>query len=193
MDSRRIFLSRALTAGLFYGAGGSIVRAQFASPDQPGVSDADAVRRYGEMFVPSQDLSDWMETLKRPDIVAGKPHHGDLSISAVSCCSAGDAYPIDIIEEASPPHGGEEENGVARVTDPHHRQILLSRRNANGSVYKETKYRQEITGPLTFHFSSDKVTREKDGNPTKTAWVFCRVVDGNIDLIYCVVPLPPAM
>ncbi len=149
------------------------------------------VEIYGPIYQPPQDLADWFETLKRPDVAGGQPHNGDMA-TVESCCSAGDAYPIEIIEEATPPHGGTIENGVARIIDPSKRQIIVPTRNPDGSVFPYTKYREEITGPLTFHFSSDRVTREKDGNPTKTAWVFVRVLGGRIDYVYCVVPLPPS-
>lgn len=154
-------------------------------------SEDELAKRYGPKFTPSSDLAEWFENLKRPDIASGHPHSQDL-ISAISCCSAGDAYPIDILEDASPPHGGTVENGTARVTDPTARQILVPMHNPSGSTYNQLKFRDQITGPLTFHFSSDRVTREKDGNPTKTAWVFCRVLNHQIDYVYCVVPLPPS-
>ena len=76
-------------------------------------------------------------------------------------------------------------------------------RNSDGSVYTNAKYRADLdgfipaitapeVGKFGFHFSSDRVTREIDGNPTKTAWAFIRNIQGLGDYIYCVVPLPPA-
>ena len=168
----------------------------------PGLSPQEMEKRYGPVFEPTQDLSDWFEQLKRPDIADGHPH-SDVLTSAISCCSAGDAYPIEILEDASPPHGGTVENGTARVTDPSKRQVIVRMRNSDGSVYTNAKYRADLegfipaitapeVGKFGFHFSSDRVTREIDGNPTKTAWAFIRNIQGLGDYIYCVVPLPPS-
>jgi hypothetical protein len=80
---------------------------------------------------------------------------------------------------------------------------MVGQRNENGSIYRSTKFRQELktinpafaapeVDPFAFKFSSDRVTREVDGNPTDTAWVFFRVTYVNADFVYCVVPLPPS-
>ncbi len=177
--------------GLLYGAGPSVVRAY--AQGGPGIypNPEAQTKLYGPVYEPPKELAEWFDNLKRPDIASGHPHDNDMQ-SAESCCSAGDAYPIEILEDATPPHGGTVENGVARVTDPSKRQIIIPTRNPDGSYFRYAKYRDEITGPLTFHFSSDRVTREKDGNPTKTAWVFVRVIGGKINYVYCVVPLPPS-
>jgi hypothetical protein len=161
----------------------------------PALTDAEMAERYGQVFEPKEDLSDWFESLKRPDIAAGKPHLGNAdNMTAVSCCSAGDAYPCEILEEASPPHGGTVENGRLRIIDRTKRQIRVMTKNDNGSRYGRMLYRGELNDDQEFQkYSSDKVTREKDGNPTSTAWVFLRNDQGTVAYIYCVVPLPPGV
>lgn len=130
------------------------------------------------VFRPSQDLADWFYKLKIPF-----PDEKNISPYGVSgCCDYGDAYPIKILEEPVP--RTRELTGFAVVTDPSRRKIITPDDN-------RTIYRYQITGKLDFKFSGMDVTLERDGNPTKTAWVFCRVDDGQITKIYCVVPLPP--
>jgi hypothetical protein len=140
--------------------------------------------KFGKIFEPSEDLADWFASLKRPDIQRIMKDVGEIPYNEViSCCDAGDAYPIEILEEAWPPPDGIKENGLARITDATKRQIKTK---------SGFKFRDEITGPLTFHFPAKVVTREREGNPTGTAWVFLSVVRGEISKIYCVVPLPPS-
>lgn len=144
---------------------------------------------------PAKEMSDWMESLNRPS------YDPDLMPNGVqSCCSLGDAYPIEIKEEAIPGYAKTE--GYACVTDTRAIQIKLP----NGSY----KYRRRLDGNPCFHYTGVKLTREKDGNPTKTAWAFLKVGDPGenpyaspdsvksdgptaIQYIYCVVPLPPAI
>ena len=60
----------------------------------------------------------------------------------------------------------------------------------------ERKWRPEWTGPKRFKYAGNLITREIDGNPTKTAWVFAGGADrsyGTMFKIYCVVPLPPGV
>ena len=155
--NRRSFLSRSLTLGLFYGTGA------FAQ-DAPE-------------YHPTQELADWFERQKRPD-------HDDKWLPQItSCCDAGDAYPIEILEEAT--FGGEAEDGSARVTDGSARNIILP----DGTK----KYRPAITGALTFKYADKKRVRDAEGNPFPTAWAFLRVMDGEIGYVYCVIPLPPSM
>ena len=102
--------------------------------------------------------------------------------SVISCCDAGDAYPIVILQEAS--IGGKEYDGIAEVTDPTERLII----KPDGSK----KWRQQWKGPLRFKYAGRLVTRELDGNPTTTAWVFAGMYM-NAPYVYCVVPLPPGV
>ena len=122
-------------------------------------------------YHPSADLAQWFESLKRPDFDPSKE-------SVSSCCDAGDAYPINILQEAS--IGGGIEDGIAEVTDTSARVVV----RPDGS----RKYRFKWPGPTQFKFAGKKITREKDGNPTPTAWVFYSVFR---NYVYCVVPLPP--
>ena len=122
-------------------------------------------------YHPSQDLANWFEAFKRPDF--------DPSVSSViSCCDSGDAYPIIILQEAT--IGGGQEDGIAQVTDTSARIVV----RPDGS----RKYRSPWNGPNPFKFAGKKITREMDGNPTPTAWVFYSVLTR---YIYCIVPLPP--
>ena len=134
---------------------------------------------HGEIFRPTQALADWFERLKRRD-------WEKLTNEPISCCDAGDGYPIEILQEAS--IGGTEEDGIAEVTDTSPRMII----KPNG----ERKWRPEWTGPKRFKYAGNLITREIDGNPTKTAWVFAGGADrsyGTRFKIYCVVPLPPVV
>jgi hypothetical protein len=128
----------------------------------------------GPVYRPDKDTAEWFESLERPD-------YDSMMMSSKSCCSSGDAYPIKILEEAT--IGGKQPDGRAVITDGSKRMIVLP----NGS----RKYRPAITGSLDLRFAGERVTREKNGNPTPTAWVFLRVMDGKVDYVYCVVPLPP--
>ena len=121
-------------------------------------------------YRPPPDLARWFEQLTRPDFDAS-------NMSVISCCDAGDAYPIIILQEATP--GGSQEDGVAEVTDTSARIVI----KPDG----EHKYRPQWVGPTQFKFAGKKITREIDGNPTSTAWVFYSVHTG---YVYCVVPLP---
>ena len=129
--NRRSFLSRSLMLGLFYGTGA------FAQ-DAPE-------------YHPTQELADWFERQKRPD-------HDDKWLPQItSCCDAGDAYPIEILEEAT--FGGEAEDGSARVTDGSARNIILP----DGAK----KYRPAITGALTFKYAGKKRVRVYDSPDAK--------------------------
>lgn len=145
------------------------------------------VEKYGKIFEPDKDLAGWFESLKRPDVQQYKlDHDGDAGGDIESCCDAGDAYPIEILQDAFPPHTGREENGSARVLDGSQRQI----KKPSG----EYKYRMTIKPEnLKFNFAGNKYTREREGNPTGTAWAFLSVWgDGEIHKVYCIVPLPPS-
>ena len=134
-----------------------------------------SVRADAPEYRPSDALAHWFESLDRPDF--------DASVdSVISCCDAGDAYPIVILQEAT--IGGGQLDGIAEVTDPGPRTVI----KPNG----EKKYRQPWAGPLRFAFPGKKVTREIKGNPTSTAWVFATTYTG-VPMIYCVVMLPPGV
>jgi hypothetical protein len=159
---RRAFLSRSLTMGLIYGLGTSVARPQDGA----------------DMHI-DQQTADWFSGLTRPF-----NDDGGAQAGVASCCDAGDGYPIQIEEEAFPPRG-KELNGIAHITDPSAKKIILP----NGSI----KYRPAITDPasMTLHFAGEMVSPLKDGNPTRTAWAFLHVLSGKQDHIYCIVPLPP--
>ena len=138
-----------------------------------------------------QDRAEWFSQLRRTDVVIDKANGLIVGETPDSCCDAGDGYPIIVDEDAYPPHIGTEANGTAHVTDPSAKMIILP----DGTK----KYRPAITGNLTFHFAGNKITREREGNPTKTAWAFLHVgypsegMDaGQIKTIFCVVPIPPS-
>ena len=109
-----------------------------------------------------QDRAEWFSQLRRTDVVIDKANGLIVGETPDSCCDAGDGYPIIVDEDAYPPHIGTEANGTAHVTDPSAKMIILP----DGTK----KYRPAITGNLTFHFAGNKITREREGNPTKTAW-----------------------
>lgn len=131
------------------------------------------------VYRPSLELDKWFESLEIPN-----PEENDIGPYGVkSCCAAGDAYPIKILEDAVPM--SKADTGRAVITDPSRKKIITP----DG----RTLYRYEINhDSLEFRFPGIKVTKERDGNPTPTAWAFLRIQDGRIDKIYCVVPLPPA-
>lgn len=148
----------------------------------------------------SEEIANWHESLKRPDIEAARAHGEDVAAEISSCCGVGDAYNINILEEAWPPHTGTEENGLAVVTDPGAKNILIpDGRDALGRIQYRSKYRYPIApGQERFKFSGNKLTRELEGNPLKTAIAFLRVQSsgeanpGSITMVWCVVPLPPS-
>ncbi len=164
--NRRSLLARSLTMGLFYGIG----RQAFAQAGD-GASDN------GPEVKIDQAIADWFESLKRPF------NDGSAQAGVASCCNAGDGYPIDILEE--PTYRGTALDGRVRVTDPTARTIVLP----DGS----RKWRPAIRGGLEFPIAGEWVCPLKDGNPTKTAWAFLYVDarSGQIQHVYCIVPLPP--
>ena len=140
-----------------------------------------------------EEKSKWFESLKRSEF-------RDRIVEVDSCCGVGDAYPIKILEDAYPPHVGIKENGLAVVTDPSAKTLQIPNgKDELGRMTYMQKYRPPITGKLEFAFSGNKLTREIEGNPTRSAWAFLRVVTtgesttraGTIDYVWCVVPLPP--
>lgn len=162
---RHTFISCILAVGLAYGIGSSVAHSQ----------DGAAVHI-------DQQTADWFSGLTRPfDDIEDGP---EVKAGVASCCDAGDGYPIQIDEDAFPPRG-KEVNGTAHITDPKATDIILP----DGTV----KHRPAITDPasMTIHFAGQMVTPLKDGNPTRTAWAFLRVIEGKQEHIYCIVPLPP--
>jgi hypothetical protein len=101
------------------------------------------------------------------------------------CCGEGDAYPIEISEMPTCKEGlYDKDPGTATVTNPAPVDIVTQN--------LEIIHKPQIHGPLTFTFGCSKVTHEKYGNPLKTAIAFLSVDTlGNIQVVYCVVPLPP--
>ena len=135
-------------------------------------------------FDPESELTKWFESLHR-------------KVDKFPCCGLGDAYPIEILREATPDPNGNTYDGVARVTNG------LSITFPNGDV------RLSIPTGTIIHFSDNQVTSERDGNPTSTAWAFLSVrrnsmeghddntgtlnVDNGMQGVYCVVMLPPGV
>jgi hypothetical protein len=77
---------------------------------------------------------------------------------------------------------GEAPDGVAHVTD------------GSAIVYPDGTIRAPIPDGTVFHFTGRDVTKLKQGNPTPTAWAFLGVgAAGTVTIVWCVVPLPPAM
>jgi len=129
------------------------------------------------------------------------PNHPDTNPQAVrgwfsnlqnriggSCCGLGDAYKAAIDEDASPTKLG---RGHVISDDTGEKEIWID-------GYKQ-KTRPALEGDLTFQFPWELMTKEKLGNPTKTAIVFLNVTNHKIDRsdtwpygVYCVVPLPPS-
>ena len=159
---RRSFLSRALTMGLIYGAGTSLV---FAEKEPPTVHI-------------DEQTAKWFEGLTRPYTDGGAKE------GVASCCDAGDGYQIQIEEDAYP-YRGKVENGIARITDPTARTIV----RPDGTTKFRPAITDPAS--MTLRFAGEKVTPLKDGNPTKTAWAFLSVTGGKVTYIYCIVPLPP--
>ena len=155
---------------LLYSCDGHPVHAQ-------GYGGSYAPKYNPDAFHPDQALADWFEGLKRP-----AESRKTFLTDVVSCCDAGDAYPIEIIEEAT--IDGTQADGRARVKDPSARIIQ--------PADLHEKYRPPLTrGPLEFKYAGVAVVKEKYGNPTPTAWAFLRVIEGEIQFVYCVVQLPP--
>lgn len=172
--------------GLIYGLGHNVARAQ-----DPSLFSLNP----GEHFeIVEPDMGEWFASLKRTDIVDAKSQGLVVEAAAESCCDAGDGYPIRILQEPWPPHIGTEYNGVAEVTDRSAKTLVI--KNHDGTYRK--KYRPEWTGDPVFKFPGNKLTRELEGNPTKTAWVFAGLGatdgsnQGTLQTIYCIVPLPPS-
>ena len=125
-------------------------------------------RAFDHGFNHNDELVQWFASLHRKDLFP--------------CCGLGDAYAVTIEEEPTP--GGIDDDGVAIVTD-------------NGAKkFPDGSERVAIPYGTVIHFSDAKVTAEKYGNPTSTAWAFLQVYRrdgagiGTVDGVYCVVPLP---
>ncbi len=182
MIGRRLFLT-----GLLCGLGARLALA--IGPDQQYAVDPNET---SEVIKP--DDADWFASLKRTDVVDAKKDGTAIEAMAESCCDAGDGYPIRILEDAYPPHTGTEYNGTAEVTDRTAKTLIIM--GHDGTYHK--KYRPAWTGDPVFKWPGNKLTRELEGNPTKTAWVFARIETdgepnpGSLKEIYCIVPLPPS-
>ena len=102
-----------------------------------------------------------------------------------SCCGEGDAYPIEISEMPTCKEGlYDGEPGAATVTNPAPGDIITQN--------LEIVQKPVIKGPLGFTFGCSQLTHEKYGNPLSHAIAFITVDTlGNINKIWCVVPLPP--
>jgi len=123
-------------------------------------------------FDPASPVTQFFDRLKRPYCAAG--------VEVCSCCGKADAYRVVIDQEAT--IDGTERDGTAHVTD------------GSAIVYPDGTGRSFIPDGTVFHFSGRDVTKLKQGNPTDTAWAFLGVgVNGQITIVWCVVPLPPAM
>jgi hypothetical protein len=113
---------------------------------------------------PNNPVSQWFNTLKRPDYPQG------------NCCGKGDAYKIQIIEEAIPGS-----NGRAVITD------------GEAIEFPDGTKRAPVANGTEFTYPYEKQTKPSQSNPTKTAWVFMYVNNvGKITTLFCVVPLPPS-
>ncbi len=105
------------------------------------------------------------------------------------CCGVGDKYEAIIDEEAAPGHPG---RGHVIPTDRGVREVWVK----GYLVVKRPALADDESGE--FEFDYDLMTKEKLGNPLKTAVVFLDITNGKIDRnptfiygVYCVVPLPP--
>ena len=117
-------------------------------------------------------LAEWFMSLRRED--------------NMSCCGLGDAYPCQILREADPdkPY---EDTGLVQITDGRELNVL-----------NNTVHRPALRRGLQIAFPFFKMTKEKNGNPTDTAWIFLSVYEANppsaetngVGQVYCVVPLP---
>lgn len=140
---------------------------------------------FGPVYEAPPDIAEWFESQLRDDTPS------DAAYGRASCCGWGDVYPIEILEDAYPPHTGTEDNGTAKVTDASARQIVIP--PSKDWPHKQVKQRKKINDDeLVFHFSGNKYAKEWNGNPTKTAWAYLNVSeDGHLKFVYCIVPLPP--
>src|SRR5271165_3694619 len=115
-------------------------------------------------------LAEWFSSLHR--------------IDDFSCCGLGDAYPCQILIEADPSKPFED-TGLVRITDGRELHLM------NNTV--ERKY---LPRGLEIKYAYHKITDEKSGNPTDTAWIFLSVYGeegkSEVGKVYCVVPLPPS-
>ena len=123
-------------------------------------------------FDPSSPVTQFFDQLKRPYCAPG--------VDICSCCGKADAYPVAIDQDAS--IDGDKPDGVAHVID------------GAAIVYPDGTTRPFIPDGTAFRFTGRDVTKLKQGNPTRTAWAFLGLGPaGAITIVWCVVPLPPAM
>jgi hypothetical protein len=122
-------------------------------------------------FDPKSPVTKFFDQLQRPYCAPG--------IEICSCCGKADAYPVAIDEAAT--IDGIEPDGTAHVID------------GSAIVYPDGDRRSFIADGTVFHFTGRDVTKLKQGNPTRTAWAFLAIYQGAIAIVWCVVPLPPAM
>lgn len=122
---------------------------------------------------PNSPVSKWVRGLYQPDT---PPDERDY---LHSCCGEADMYPIVIEQDALGDEG--DSLGVARITD------------GSAKQYPDGAIRPPLKTGMTFRFPKSKVNPLKDGNPTATAWVFLSSYDGEINRIFCIIPLPPGM
>lgn len=99
------------------------------------------------------------------------------------CCGPADAYPIRILREADPSHP-DDETGEAEIAD-----------GSEVEIDDAHNKRTSILDGTRFKFAFNRLTKESDGNPTRTAWAFLNVDEKTHRLqgVWCVVPLPPSM
>ena len=115
-------------------------------------------------------LAAWFESLHRD--------YDDLS-----CCGAGDAYGVLILEEADPAQP-DNYTGTAKVIDGLEKIIETDH---------GPKHRRPLPYGTQFKFKYNHKS-EKQGNPTSHAWAFLGVhVDNVLSTVYCVIPLPPGV
>ncbi len=131
-----------------------------------------AAHAFDHDFDPASPVTQFFDQLERPYCAPG--------IEICSCCGKADAYPVVIDQEAT--IDGTEPDGTAHVID------------GSAIVYPDGTSRSFIPGGTVFHFTGRDVTKLEQGNPTRTAWAFLALGQtGTIAIVWCVVPLPPAM
>ena len=121
-------------------------------------------RAFDHGFDPASPVTRWFDALIRPDFPGSH------------CCGKSDAYAVEIIKD-----GGSSSNWTARVTD------------GSAIVFPDGTSRDPIANGTIIEVQPEKVTKPSQDNPTKTAWVFMYVKRGNMEMVYCLVPMPPGM
>lgn len=111
----------------------------------------------------------------------------DAPLGVVKCCGRGDAYAIAIDID------GTDRSAYQAIAPPCPEDWVAHITDGRAIEWPDGTKREPIPDGTFFRFSGDRLTRERSGNPTKTAWAFLNVMGGGITGVWCVVRLLPSM